>query len=144
MHSLATVHWINTKKWTDFHNEKASTWLQSATTTKGTTAWEDVNKKIKSLFALLNCSFEPPNEQLFLADHLESAREHKASGSAWLSAGSQHVARREAARHCTSASSALHGDQQHGSIYNPDMYSCSLQWKAGTAGCQHPTTSCLI
>lgn len=52
-------------------------------------------KKKKSLFASWNCSFKPPNEKLFLADHLESAKEHKAFRSASLSAESQHAASRE-------------------------------------------------
>lgn len=44
--------------------------------------------KIKPLFASLSCSFGPPDKQLFLADHLESARQHKALGSASLQAAS--------------------------------------------------------
>lgn len=44
--------------------------------------------KIKPLFVSLSCSFGPPDKQLFLADHLESARQHKALGSASLQAAS--------------------------------------------------------
>lgn len=95
-----------------------------------------------SLFAWLSCSFEPLNEQLFLANHLESAQSSRVS-TGCLQEASTSPGERQAGRHCTSASSALHRHQQHGSIYNPDMYSCSLQWEAGTAGCQPPTTRCL-